>query len=72
MCWILLAIGLALLAVGTVLLVRFFFARGANDPERAGAGRTETMILGALMASVGLLVTLLGVTGALCERFGIA
>ena len=72
MCWVLLAIGLALLAVGTSLLVRFFAARGPNDPERAGAGRTETMIVGALMASIGLLVTLLGVTGAFCERFGIA
>ncbi len=72
MCWVLLAIGLAMLVFGTVLLVRFFSARGANDPETAGPGRTETMILGALMASVGLLVTLLGVTGAFCERFGIA
>lgn len=70
MCWILLAIWLAMLVVGTVLLVRFFFARGIG-PETASSARTESMILGALMASVGLLVTILGVTGALCERFGI-
>ncbi|MDZ7707810.1 MAG: hypothetical protein U5J97_07945 [Trueperaceae bacterium] len=71
MCWLLLAIGVAMLIIGSVLVVRFFSARGANAPETAGSGRTETMILGAMLASVGLLLGILGTTGALCARFGI-
>jgi len=71
MCWILLAIGVAMLMIGSILIVRFFSARGANDPETASSSRTETMILGAMLVSIGLLLGILGVTGALCERFGI-
>lgn len=71
MCGVLLVIGVAMLVVGSVLLVRFFFARGANDPETASSGRTETMIVGAALTTVGLLVGLLGATGAVCARFGI-
>lgn len=72
MCWTGLVIGGAMTFAGVALLVRFFTARGASSPERAGPGRTESMILGALLASIGPLLFLLGLTGLLCDALGIA
>lgn len=71
MCWTGLLIGGAMTFAGVALLVRFFTARGATAVERAGTARTESMILGALLASVGPLLFLLGLTGLLCDALGI-
>ncbi len=71
MCWTGLVLGGAMTFAGVALLVRFFGARGAQEVETAGQGRTESMILGALLASIGPLLFLLGVTGLLCNVLGI-
>ncbi len=72
MCWIPMLLGAAMLAVGAALIVRFYRGRGAEAPEIASAGRVETMILGVLLTSIGTLVFILGLTGAICTSLGIA
>lgn len=72
MCWIVMTIGILLLVAGTVVLVRFFAVGGPRHVEFAGQARTESMVLGAIMASIGLLLTILGTTGAACRWLGIA
>lgn len=72
MCWTALTIGIVLLATGAVVLVRFFAVGGSGHVELAGQGRTESMVLGAAMASLGLLLSILGATGTICRSLGIA
>ncbi len=72
MCWIALVVGAAMLIAGTFLLFRFFLGHGSQRPEIAGPARTESMILGGLLSSVGLLLVLLGVTGTICNALGIS
>ena len=72
MCWLALGIGGIMLVVGLVFLIRFFAVGGPGHVEAAGAARTESMVLGALMASLGLLLAILGATGAICTNLGIA
>jgi hypothetical protein len=60
-----------MIVVGLVLLVRFFAVGGPGHVEAAGAARTESMVLGALMASLGLLLAILGATGAICTNLGV-
>lgn len=71
MCWLPLSLGVVMMIVGTVLIVRFFAGRAANSPDVATATRTETMIIGALLASLGLLLTSFGATGAICQGLGL-
>ena len=71
MCWTGLVLGGAMTFAGVALLVRFFGGHGAQAPETASPGRTESMILGALLASIGPLLFLLGITGLLCDALGI-
>lgn len=71
MCGIALGIGILLMVGGLGLLVAFFAIGGKGHVETAGLGRTESMVAGALMASVGLLLTLLGATGTICARLGV-
>jgi len=71
MCWIPLTLGALMVVGGAFLIVRFFAGHGAARPEVATVGRTESMIVGALLTSVGLLMLVLGVTGVICERFAI-
>lgn len=72
MCWVALTIGAVMLLIGSVLLIRFFAVGGPGHVELAGLGRTESMVLGALMACVGLLLAILGMTGAICQNLGLA
>jgi hypothetical protein len=72
MCWIPLSLGALMLAGGIALIVRFYVGRGDVRPEVAGVGRTESLLVGALLASIGTLVLILGVTGAVCQRLGLA
>lgn len=71
MCWLPLVVGAAMLVAGVVLLTRYFLGTGENRPGVAGLGRTESMLIGALLVSVGPLLLILGVTGAICNRLGI-
>ena len=71
MCWIPLSLGALMVAGGAFLIVRFFAGHGSARPEVATVGRTESMIVGALLASVGLLMLVLGITGVICRGLGI-
>lgn len=71
MCVLMLSFGIAMLAAGAVLIVRFFLAHGAARAELASVTRTETMVLGAVLVSVGFLLTVFGATGTICQRLGI-
>jgi hypothetical protein len=72
MCWIVLVMGAVMVISGAFLLFRFFLGHGRERPEIAGQARTESMILGGLLSSVGLLLVLLGVTGTICNALGIS
>jgi hypothetical protein len=71
MCWIPLTLGVLMIAGGAFLIVRFFAGHGGARPEVATVGRTESMIVGALLASVGFLMLVLGITGVICQGLGI-
>jgi hypothetical protein len=71
MCWIPLSLGTFMIAAGIGLIARFYLGHGEARPEVASVGRTESLILGVLLASIGTLVLVLGVTGAVCTRLGI-
>lgn len=71
MCWLPLVVGAAMMIAGAMLLLRYFLARAENRPEVAGTGRTESMLVGALLVSVGPLLLILGLTGTICNRLGI-
>jgi hypothetical protein len=72
MCWIPLSLGALMLAGGIGLIVRFYVGHDGARPEVASVGRTESLLVGALLASIGTLVLILGVTGAVCQRLGLA
>lgn len=72
MCWILLALGSVMLAVGVFFLLRFFVGHGENSPLVATVNRTESMILGVALMSIGFLLFVLGLTQSICLRFGLA
>lgn len=72
MCWIPLSLGALMMAGGIGLIARFYLGRGEVRPEVASVGRTESLLVGALLASIGTLVLVLGVTGAICQRLGLA
>lgn len=71
MCWIPMSLGVLMVGGGAYLIVRFYRGRGAQAPEVASPTRVETLLVGALLTSVGTLVFLLGLTGALCRFFGV-
>ena len=71
MCWIPLVLGALMLVFGVVLLVRFFTGHGSQRPEVASQWRTESMIVGALLSSIGLLLLILGVVAQTWFVFGI-
>jgi hypothetical protein len=71
MCWIPLTLGVVMIGGGAFLIIRFFVGRGSARPEVATMGRTESMIVGALLASVGFLMLVLGITGVICQGLGI-
>lgn len=71
MCWIPLTLGALMVVGGAFLIVRFFAGHGTASPEVANLGRTESMIVGALLTSVGLLMLVLGATGVICARLGV-
>jgi hypothetical protein len=71
MCWIPLTLGVLMIGGGAFLIIRFFVGRGSARPEVATMGRTESMIVGALLASVGFLMLVLGITGVICQGLGI-
>jgi len=64
-------LGALMVVGGAFLIVRYFAGHGDARPEVATLGRTESMIVGALLTSVGLLMLVLGVTGVICERLAI-
>ncbi len=71
MCWIPLVLGVLMTAGGAYLIVRFFTGHGRQRPEIATTRRTESMIVGVILTSVGFLVLLLGVFGVLTGCFGL-
>jgi hypothetical protein len=72
MCWILIVLGAAMLVFGVFLLVRFAVGRGAASPMVATLNRTQSMVIGALLTSIGFLLLVLGATDAVCIRLGLA
>lgn len=71
MCWIPMTLGAAMIVVGVVLLIRFFTGHGAVRPEVATPARTESVLVGAALTSVGTLMLALGITGAICQWLGV-
>lgn len=71
MCWIPLVLGVLMTGGGAFLIVRFFAGRGRERPEVAGPRRTESMIVGVILTSVGFLVLLLGAFGVTTGCFGL-
>ena len=72
MCWILIVLGGAMIVAGGFLLVRFAVGRGDASPLVATLNRTQSVVIGALLTSVGFLLFVLGVTEAVCTRLGLA
>ncbi len=72
MCWIPMVLGAAMLVAGAVMIVRFYRGHGSDAPEVASATRVETLLLGVVLTSLGTLVFILGLTGAICTSLGIA
>jgi hypothetical protein len=72
MCWIPITLGALMVVVGVVLLVRFFAGHGVVRPEVATPARTESVLVGAALTSVGTLMLALGITGAICQWLGIS
>lgn len=72
MCWIGVGLGAIMMVVGLTLLVRFFSVGGVGHVQAAGAARTESMVLGALLLSIGLLLSILGATGVICTGLGVS
>jgi hypothetical protein len=72
MCWIPLGLGALMLVVGVTLLVRFFSGHGRDRPEIASQARTESMILGGLLSSIGLLLLILGIVAETCFLIGVS
>lgn len=71
MCVLMLSFGIAMLVAGTVLVARFFTAHGASRAEVASVARTEGMVVGVLLVSIGFLLAAFGATGTICQRLGI-
>jgi hypothetical protein len=66
MCWLPLVLGIGMVSIGVALIVRFFVARGAARVEVASVVRTEWMVLGAILVSIGFLLISLGASGVFC------
>jgi hypothetical protein len=66
MCWIPLTLGALMVALGAGLIVRFFFSKAQGSIEVASTARTESMVVGVALVSIGFLVLVLGVTGVIC------
>lgn len=71
MCWIAFALGLNMLFIGTLLVARGTSTRRPAASDLADATRAEGMLLGALLISIGFLLSVFGGTGALCSWLGI-
>ena len=71
MCWIPMVLGAVMVVGGAAMILRFYRGRGAEAPEIASPTRVETLILGAVLTSIGTLVLILGLTGAICTNLGI-
>jgi hypothetical protein len=71
MCWIILGLGSSMVLAGIVLLTRYYVGRGTDHPEVASVTRTEDMIVGALLVSLGILLVALGGSGAVCVRLAL-
>lgn len=71
MCWIPLLLGVFMTGGGAFLIVRFFSGHGRERPEVATPRRTESMIVGVILTSVGFLVLLLGIFGVMSDCFGL-
>ena len=71
MCLMALILGTVSMLAGAVLVIRFFVAQGVLRPEVADVNRTESMVIGALLVSIGILLTVLGATGTICQYLGI-
>ena len=72
MCWIGVGLGAVMMVVGLTLLLRFFYVGGVGHVQAAGAARTESMVLGALLLCIGLLLAILGATGVICTGLGVS
>jgi len=72
MCWLPLILGAVMSVAGAVLILRFFLGRGAQRPEVAALGRTETMIVGVALLCIGPLLFILGLTDVICRRLGLS
>jgi hypothetical protein len=64
MCWFPIVLGLVLMVVGGAIVLRYWTREPDERPSKASARLTMGMLVGALMTTIGLLVLVLGVTGA--------
>ena len=71
MCLLALILGMVSMLAGAVLVIRFFVSHGPRRSEVADVNRTESMLIGALLVSIGFLLTALGATGTICQHLGI-
>lgn len=71
MCLVAFILGMVSTLAGAVLVIRFFVAHGPRRSEVADVNRTESMVVGALLVSIGFLLTVLGATGTICHHLGI-
>jgi len=71
MCWIPLTLGSLMIVAGVVLIARFYLGRTGERLPAMSFGPTQSLIVGVILTSVGTLVAILGITGAICTRLGI-
>lgn len=69
MCWFPILLGAVLAAGGGVTVVRFWSREPEERPSKATARRTMVMLVGALATTIGVLVMVLGLVGAIYWPF---
>lgn len=68
--WFTMVLGAAMVVGGVAMIVRFYRGRGAKAPEVASPTRVESLLVGALLTSIGTLVFILGLTGVIGASLG--
>jgi uncharacterized membrane protein len=69
MCWFPIVLGLVMMIVGGTIVLRYWTREPDERPSKASARLTMGMLVGALLTTIGTLVLILGIVGAVVWPF---
>jgi uncharacterized membrane protein len=69
MCWFPIVLGLVMMIVGGTIVLRYWTREPDERPAKASARLTMGMLVGALLTTIGTLVLILGIVGAVVWPF---